>query len=205
MKIDPLEMEKKARHILIGNILVPRPIAFVSTISQEGILNLAPYAMFGLCSYTPTMVYISIDRKPDGSKKDTAVNIEQTGEYVVNMVVEEISEQMNITSDNFPYGTDEFRVTGLTPVASDLVKPPRVKESPVNLECRVTQIMEFGKPTVNCQMMLAEVLRVHIADHLIKDKDIDGEKYNVVGRMGLERFSRPEIFRMKLPRNFDCV
>jgi len=205
MIINPAEMEKKARHILVGNIIVPRPIALVSTISNDGDFNLAPYAMFGLCSYTPTMVYISIDRKPDGSQKDTAVNIEQNGEYVVNMVVEDIAQQMNLSSDNFPYGTDEFKVTGLTPTASEVVKPPRVKESPVNLECRVRQIAEFGHPRPNCQMMIAEVLRIHISDYLVKDGMLDSDRYNIIGRMGLEMFSRPDIFNMKLPRKFDCV
>lgn len=213
MKFDPSAMERRFRHRLIGNLLVPRPIALVSTISSNNIRNLAPYAMFGIISYNPTMVYITVDRRPGGSKKDTIINIEQTREFVVNMVVEEIGQQMNICSGHFPYGVDEFEKSGLTPIPSDLVKPFRVLESPVNFECRVTQILEFGKPQINAQMVLAEVLRFHVNDGLFEEDTIDYSKYRIVGRMGVDLggrrgvdlYTRADLFEIKSPQELDCV
>ena len=130
------------------------------------------------------MVYVSVGRRTDSSKKDTIINIEQTWEFVANLVVEEIIQQMNTASGYYPLEVSEFQITGLTPVPSDLVKPPRVLESPVNLECRVSQILEFRVSGAATQMVLGKVLRLHVDDSILTNGAVDLTKYHPVGRMG---------------------
>ena len=117
------------------------------------------------------------------------------------MVTEEIVQQMNIASDVYPPEVDEFQVSGLTPVPSDLVKPPRVKETPVTLECRVTQILPMGKPEITAEMVIGEVLRIHVRDDLWRDGTIDASRYNVIGRMGWGLYTRTtDLIRIEHPQ-----
>ena len=206
MKVDPAEITHSERHGLLGNLIIPRPIAFVSTISADGIFNLAPFSMFGLVCYHPATIYFTVSRwrnrkqmdRADGSMKDTRVNIGQTKEFVVNMVTEEIAQQMNTASGVYSPEVDEFQVSGLTPVPSDIVKVPRVKESPVNLECRTTQILEFGKPDITAEMVFGEILRIHIRDDVWGNGKIDADAYRVIGRMGWGRYTRTrDLFKIE--------
>ena len=146
MIIDPLEQSLKENHkIMIGSI-VPRPIAFVSTKSNDGILNLAPFSYFnGVCSNPPTIMFAPARRGYDGLAKDTLNNIQDTKEFVVNLVSEEISDQMVACSTDFENEVDEFEVSGLTPVDCIKVKPPRVGESKVSFECKLNTIVEKKK------------------------------------------------------------
>ena len=146
MIIDPLEQSLKENHkIMIGSI-VPRPIAFVSTKSNDGILNLAPFSYFnGVCSNPPTIMFAPARRGYDGLTKDTLNNIQDTEEFVVNLVSEEISDQMVACSTDFENEVDEFEVSGLTPVDCIKVKPPRVGESKVSFECKLNTIVEIGE------------------------------------------------------------
>ncbi|MFC1870487.1 flavin reductase family protein [Chloroflexota bacterium] len=208
MKIEPENLSRGERHRQLGNIFVPRPIAFISTISADGVFNLAPYSMSGIVTPHPATVFFTATRfhghsrqgREDGSKKDTLVNVEQTGEFAVNIVTEEIAQQMNITSDFYPPEMDEFQVSGLTPVPGDIVKAPRVKESPVNMECRLTQIIPLGKPDITSEMVIGEVLLIHVSDDLWRDGTIDANQYHVIGRMGWGLYTRThDLFRLEHP------
>ncbi len=159
--------------ILIGSV-VPRPIAFVSTISTGGAYNLAPFSFFNaICGEPPVVCFASGNRLPP---KDTLANVKATGEFVVNIVSEEIAEQMNACSGDYPAGVDEFAVSGLTPVASDLVRPPRVRESHVNMECRLMQIVEVSNRLRGASLVIGEVIRFHIDDSIVDNFRIDPEK-----------------------------
>jgi flavin reductase (DIM6/NTAB) family NADH-FMN oxidoreductase RutF len=175
--------------LMIGSI-VPRPIAFVSTISKDGIRNLAPFSFFnGVCS-NPPIVLFSTTIKKDGSHKDTLNNVEATKEFVVNIISEEIAEQMNTTSADFPPHVDEFAETKLTPIPSDLVKPPRVSECKIAMECKLVQIVKFGTGPGSGCTVFGEVLRFHIADELFDNYRIDPDKLRAIGRMGGPTYTR---------------
>ncbi len=201
MKIDPQNLTRRERHLFMGNLVVPRPIALVSTISKDGIPNLAPFSLFNVVCYHPVpVVFFTSQRRKGVSKKDTLVNIEQTQEFVINMVTEDIAEKMNVASADYPPEVDEFEVSGLTPVPGDLVKAPRVAESPINMECRLTQIVEFGKPDVTAEMILGEVLRVHVRDDLYREGVIDTASSHIIGRMGWGLYTRTrDLFEIQHP------
>ena len=173
--------------LLIGSI-VPRPIAFVSTLSPDGILNLAPFSFFNaVCANPPVVSFASGVRLPP---KDTLSNIRATGEFVVNIVTEEIAEKMNLTAGEYPAHVDEFAISGLTPLASDLVKPPRVSESPVNMECRLIQIVDVSTRPLGGSLVLGEVVRFHIDPGIMNNSRIDADKLQAIGRMGGNEYTR---------------
>ena len=147
MIIDPAKQPFDSNHkLMIGSIL-PRPIAFVSTKSKDGILNLAPFSYFnGVCSNPPTVMFAPARRGYDGLTKDTLNNIRDTEEFVVNIVSEQIAEPMVACATDFNKDVDEFEVSGLTPVDSIKVVPPRVKESKVSFECTLNTIVPVGEP-----------------------------------------------------------
>jgi flavin reductase (DIM6/NTAB) family NADH-FMN oxidoreductase RutF len=205
MKVDPVSLNVRERLIFMGSIVVPRPIAWITSVGKSGVVNLAPYSLFNLICYEPVpMVFVSPHRNDYGEKiriKDTLRNIEETKEFVVNMVTEETAEAMNISAGPYPPEVSEVALTGLTTVPSDEVQPPRIAESPVNLECRVTQIMNFGKDISAVSMIIAEILRVHVRDELYKDGMVDVSALHVIARMGYGRYTRTrEIFEMRTPQ-----
>jgi len=191
MVIDPrLEDPRNVYKILIGSIL-PRPIAFVSTISPEGIRNLAPFSFFtGISANPPVICFSPMIRSSDGQRKDTLRNIEATREFVVNIVSEDFAQQMNICSGEYPPEVDEFEKSGLTPIPSDLVKPPRVAESRVNYECRLHQIVEVSSQPLGGSIVLGEVVRFHVAEDLVEDFRIDPDRLRPIGRMGGTEYTR---------------
>src|ERR1700693_4316977 len=145
MTIDPGSEQAADIYKLMVGVIVPRPIAFVSTVSAAGIRNLAPFSFFtGISANPPVICFSPMIRGADGSRKDTLRNIEAVPEFVVNVVSEEFAEKMNICSTEFPADVDEFAMSGLTPIPSDLVKPPRVKESHINMEWRLLQIVDVS-------------------------------------------------------------
>jgi flavin reductase (DIM6/NTAB) family NADH-FMN oxidoreductase RutF len=185
---------------------VPRPIAFVSTIDAAGIRNLAPFSYFTACSSNPPVVcFCTSVRTGPRPYKDTLYNIEATGEFVVNIVSEEFAEQMNQCSADVPPEIDEYELSGLTPVASDLVKPPRVAESKVQMECRLHQIVRVSDQPGGGILVLGEVLRFHVHEALFDDPKadykIDPDKLNAIGRMGGPVYTRTrDRFEMQRPR-----
>jgi flavin reductase (DIM6/NTAB) family NADH-FMN oxidoreductase RutF len=191
MIINPPEHDYRNIYKLMIGAIVPRPIAFVSTLSREGILNLAPFSFFtGVSANPPVICFSPMIRSSDGNRKDTLNNIETTREFVVNIVSEDFAVQMNICSTEFPPEVDEFQQSGLTPISSDLVKAPRVKESKINLECRLLQVLHVSPKPLGGSLVLGEVLRFHIADELWDDYRIDPNKLRPIGRMGGPTYTR---------------
>lgn len=191
MIIDPQTLSHQDRYKLLNGSVVPRPIAFVSTMSAQGELNLAPFSFFNVVGSNPMSVVFSVMRRgPEAQKKDTLVNIEETGEYVVNVVTEALAERMNQTSADFPHGIDEFAEAGLTPTASVIVKPPRVAESPINMECKLIQTVEVGSGPGGATLIIGEVVRFHVWDDLYHEGRIDPDKLAAVGRMAGASYTR---------------
>jgi flavin reductase (DIM6/NTAB) family NADH-FMN oxidoreductase RutF len=176
--------------VLIGAI-VPRPIAFVSTISPEGIRNLAPFSFFTAISANPPVVCFCPTRRPGPEpRKDTLRNVTETREFVVNIVSEEIAQQMNMTSGDFAADVDEFEAAGLTPIPSDLVKPPRVAESHVHMECKLYLTLEISDLPGGGNLVIGEVVRLHVDDAYVDSFKIDADKLRAIGRMGGNSYVR---------------
>ena len=191
MIVDPGGTDPRNVYKLMIGTILPRPIAFVSTVSAQGVRNLAPFSFFtGVSANPPVIAFSPTVRPTDGRQKDTLNNIEATREFVVNIVSEEFAEKMNICSGEYPPEVDEFEVSGLTPVASDLVKPPRVAESKVNMECRLVQVVRVSEKPLGGSIVLGEIVRFHIEDALFEDFRIDPDKLRAIGRMGGNGYTR---------------
>ena len=174
--------------LLIGSI-VPRPIGFISTISPAGVHNLAPFSFFNaICGNPPVVCFACGTRSPE---KDTLANVRANGEFVVNIVSEEFAEQMNLTSGEYPAEVDEFKISGLTPVASEVVRPPYVAESRVNMECKLLQIVEVStRAPLGGTLVIGEVVRFHVDPAVMDNYRIDAEKLRAIGRMGGQDYTR---------------
>jgi flavin reductase (DIM6/NTAB) family NADH-FMN oxidoreductase RutF len=201
MIIDPETAGPQNVYKLLVGAVVPRPIAFVSSISAGGVLNLAPFSFFTVASANPpVVVFTPMVRGSDGSRKDTIQNIEATREFVVNVVSEDFGAKMNLCSGEYPPETDEFEVSGLTPVPSDLVKPPRVGESRFSMECRLVQAIHVSTKPLGGSLVLGEVLRFHVADELFSNFRIDPDVLRAIGRMGGPTYVRTtDRFDMERP------
>ena len=200
MKIDPSRLDWMDAHELLAGAVLPRPIAFVSTIGENGINNVAPFSFFSPISVKPAYVGFSIGRYRDGRKKDTLMNIEFSKDFVINVVTEELVEAMNQASKDYPPNVDEFKEAGLTPVRGDLVQSPMVAESPVNMECRLVKMLEFGEAPRITNFVIGEVLRVHIKNELWIDNKIKADRLRAVGRLGEELYCRTtDMFEKKRP------
>jgi flavin reductase (DIM6/NTAB) family NADH-FMN oxidoreductase RutF len=190
--IIPAETEIKDLHQFIVGAIAPRPIAFASTINENGQTNLAPYSFFNAFSSNPPILVFSSNRKVKGNTtKDTLHNVEKTGEVVINVVNYDIVQQMAIASVSYPSEVSEFDKSGLTPLPSRFVKPPRVKESPVQFECKVKEIITLGEHGGAGHLIICEVLCIHINEQVIDDKNrIDPHKLDLVGRLGRAYYVR---------------
>lgn len=202
MTIDPCDHDVRSIYKLMTGVIVPRPIAFVSTVSADGARNLAPFSFFaGVSADPPVICFCPMVRGSDGKRKDTLRNIEATREFVVNVVSEEIVKQMNICSGEYSPEVDEFALSGLTPVDSDLVKPPRVGEARVNMECRLRQIIPVSNKPLGASIVLGEILRFHVQDALFNDFKIDPDRLGAVGRMGGPTYTRTrDRFNLERPK-----
>lgn len=192
MTIDPSTRDPFDVYRLLAGSILPRPIAFVSTMNAAGALNLAPFSFFTVASSNPPILaFCPMVRGGDRPKKDTLVNIEATGEFVVNIVSEDFAAQMNLTAGEYPPDADEFQISGLTPIPSDLVKPPRVKESRVNMECKLYQLVPVSDKFLGGTIVLGEVVRFHVLDSMVNDiLEVDADQLNAIGRMGGPVYSR---------------
>lgn len=184
MKIDPKDLDWYHSHELLTNMVAPRPIAFVSTIGRDGVYNLAPYSYFTAICNSPMIIGFSQGRKKNGQKKDTLVNIERSKEFVIAVVTESIAEAMVKTARAYPIEVDEFREVGLTPARADRVKAPLLVESPINMECRLVQILEFGDAPRQNNFIIGEVVQVHIEDEFMADNALQPLKLKMIGRLG---------------------
>jgi flavin reductase (DIM6/NTAB) family NADH-FMN oxidoreductase RutF len=187
LSIDPAQCETRQVYKLMTGIIVPRPIALVSTVDAAGVLNLAPFSFFnGVGSAPPCVLFCPVIRAAhDGldPRKDTLRNVEETGEFVVNIVSDAIAAQANATSSEVPPEADEFALSGLTPVPSEAVRPPRVAESPAAMECKLMQVVFTGRSPGSGVVVIGEVVRFHIREDIFQDFRIDPERLDAVGRM----------------------
>ena len=190
--IDPKQTPTRDLHQFLLFSVAPRPIAFVSTVDAEGRPNLAPYSFFNAFSSNPPILVFSSNRRVENNTtKDTLANVRATGEVVINMVNYAIVRQMAVTSVQFESGVSEFGKAGLTPIASDLVRPFRVKESPVHLECRVQEVLTLGEHGGAGHLVICEVLRMHIDEGVVDERNrIDPHKIDLMGRMGRAYYVR---------------
>ncbi len=181
--IPPASMYK----LLVGSI-VPRPIGWISTISPDGVHNLAPFSFFNVASANPPHVlFCPMVRGTDGGRKDTLHNVRDTGEFVVNIVTQSIAEAMNLTATEFPADVDEFVVSGLTVAPSQTVKAPRVAESPIHFECRVAHMIDLGGGHV----VIGRVLHVHVDDRVLIGEDkIDVHALQPIGKLAGNAYTR---------------
>jgi flavin reductase (DIM6/NTAB) family NADH-FMN oxidoreductase RutF len=176
--------------LMIGSI-VPRPIALVSTVDERGVRNLAPFSYFTACSANPpVVVFCPIMRPVPPQAKDTLRNVIATREFVVNIVSEEFAERMNATSAQVLPEVDEFELSGLTPIPSERIKPARVAESHIHMECRLLQIVQVSDQPGGGSLVLGEVLRFHVRHDLIENFRIDPDKLHAIGRMAGSTYVR---------------
>lgn len=173
---DPAELGGAATYHLVNAMVVPRPIAWVSTLSEAGVPNIAPHSYFTVASPRPPIVCFS-----SGGEKDTLRNLRHTDDFVINIVSEELAEPMNITAADFPPAESEFAATGLTPAPSERVQSPRLLESPVSFECTVERELEIGDAPNT--LVFGEIVYVHVAEHVLVDGRIDVSKVRPVGRL----------------------
>jgi flavin reductase (DIM6/NTAB) family NADH-FMN oxidoreductase RutF len=202
MIVDPAASSLQDIERLMISVILPRPIAFVSTISPEGVANLAPFSYFtAVCPKPPVICFAAGIRGRDGAKKDTLRNIEATGEFVVNVVSEDFAAQMVQCSGDYPPDVSEFGVSGLTPIASDLVAPPRVKESRIHMECRLLQVVTVSDEPGGGSLIMGTVLRFHVDDAVTSEGRVDPGKLRPVGRMGGINYVRTtDLFGMARPK-----
>ena len=193
MIVDPGSTDHSSVYKLLIGSVVPRPIAFVSTISTEGAFNAAPFSFFTVASSNPPVVVFTVgNRKTPDPRKDTLRNITTARDFVVNIVSEEFGPKMNLCAGDYPPEVDEFEVSGLTPVPSDLVKAPRVAESHINMECRLLYTISMSNLINGGNLVLGEVVRFHIDDGYFNNFRIDQDKLRAIGRMAGNSYTRTQ-------------
>jgi flavin reductase (DIM6/NTAB) family NADH-FMN oxidoreductase RutF len=182
MRFDLAELSATERYKLLGGLVVPRPIALVTTQSQDGRVNAAPFSFFNVFAEEPPLVVLGIGIGPLGGSKDTTVNIRERGEFVINLVDEPIAESMNLCAIDFPPEISEIEVAGLDLAPSDEVAPPRIAQAPVNLECRRYVTLEVARERY---LVIGEVLVVHVRDGLVDAATlrVDRDAYAPIGRL----------------------
>lgn len=192
--IDPATFDKVRFSRLLTGAVAPRPIAFVSSINQTGQINLSPYSFFNVFSYRPPILIFSVSRRMrDNTVKDTLENVLEIPEVVINIVNYSLVEQMSLTSTEYESGINEFEKAGLSSVASQRVKPPRVKESPVAFECRVNQVVPLGETGGAGNLVICEVVLAHFAEKLFDEhQSIDPVRLDAVARLGGNWYARAD-------------
>jgi flavin reductase (DIM6/NTAB) family NADH-FMN oxidoreductase RutF len=184
--IDPAGYDPRDIYKLMTGIIVPRPVALISSIDAQGVPNLAPFSFFsGVGSNPPTVLFCPTLRRAAGeaARKDTLRNVEETQEFVVNVVSEAIAGAANITAAEVAPEVDEFQLSGLTPLPSEVVRPARVAESPAQMECRLMQVIYTGRASGSGVIVLGEVVRFHVRKDLLSEFRVDPVGLNAVGRM----------------------
>lgn len=189
MQIDFSNLAPVEAYRWLASTITPRPIAWVSTVSLEGVSNLAPFSFFQVISSDPATLLINVGLK-DGVLKDTARNARDTGELVVQLVSADQAEAMNASAAALDHGVSEFEHCSIASEPSSHIKPPRVAGAPVAFECRVAQILPYPEQAPNCQLIFAEVLVAHIDDSVLDGSGrIDAARLDVVGRLGGSHYS----------------
>ncbi|HYG75837.1 MAG TPA: flavin reductase family protein [Planctomycetota bacterium] len=201
MIIDPAATAPRDLYRHLISLVTPRPIAWVSTISPRGIPNLAPFSFFnGIGANPPSVLFCPVNHR-DGSKKDTLINVEAIGDFVVNIVPYSLAVAMNETSAEVPYEVNEFERAKLTAEPAKHVKSPRVKESPVHLECVLHQVIPVGQGALGANVVIGRIVWIEIADSVLDPKgQIDPRKLDTIGRMGGSLYARTtDLFDLPRP------
>ena len=189
---------------ILQYVIAPRPICFASTINQKGEINLSPFSYFNIFSVQPPICIFSPSRRlRDNTTKHTLDNINEVAECVINIVSYEMVAQTSLASCEYPQGVNEFVKAGFTMLPSDVVKPPRVAESPVQLECRINQVIPLGEKAGSGNLVIAEILRIHISESILDDKvNIDQTALDLVARLGgnwYARINKDSLFQLDKP------
>jgi flavin reductase (DIM6/NTAB) family NADH-FMN oxidoreductase RutF len=198
MHINPQAGEKKTNYNIIRNLVIPRPIFLISTVNEAGLVNVAPFSFFGVVSAQPPVIGISIGSR-QGRDKDTMANARKSKELVANLVSEAMQKGMMISAMDFPSNESEVTPSGLTTLPSRIVHPPRIAESPAQMECKVSEILEFGRGAERRNFVIAEVVMFHVKDEFIRDDGLpDHRQFNILGRLGDDYYwGRKGSFEMK--------
>ena len=208
MDIRPSELAHNDFYRLLLGAVAPRPIAWVSTVSATGQLNLAPFSFFNaICAKPPLLAFApgtrlrTVGETTRGEPKDTLRNVRETGEFVVNVVTYEVAEAMNLSSGEYDSSVNEFELAKVTPHASQKVKSPRVEESAVSFECKVYQILDFSSPPHGGSLVIGEIVSIHIDEKHLKDGHLDANSLDLIGRMGGNQYCRTtQRFEMTRPK-----
>lgn len=201
MRLDLTQLPSRQAYRWLTSTILPRPIAWVSTLSRDGKTNLAPFSFFqGVTSAPPSLLFIPANTR-DGSKKDTIRNLEEIPEFVVNSVPFSLAEKMNATSATLPYGESEFSKFGVDAAPSTVVRPPRVADAPISFECRVHSIIPVGEGPAAANVVIGLILQVHAKDDVLgTDGFPDPAKLDLIGRMGGSTYTRTtERFDLERP------
>lgn len=192
LSVNPNEIATPDLHQYLIGAVAPRPIAFVSSISTDGVVNVAPYSFFNVFGSNPPIAVFSSNRRVrDNSTKDTYQNVMESREVVINMVNYDMVYQMALASVEYDSGISEFEKSGLTPIPSDLVKPPRVAESPVQFECHVEQIIPTGDKGGAATLFVCRIIRLHLDENILDaNSRIDPQKADLMARMGRAFYCR---------------
>jgi flavin reductase (DIM6/NTAB) family NADH-FMN oxidoreductase RutF len=202
VEINPADIHHRDLYKLMIGAIVPRPIAWVSTVSPDGIPNLAPFSFFnGVASNPPSLVFSVSYRESDHQPKDTLANVRASSEFVVNMVTEPLAAAMNVTAGEYPPEVDEFQRAGLTPVPAVRVSAPRVAESPVQFECRLNQIVPIGEGPGSANLVIGTIVYIHVAEAIYREPyKIDIAAYQPVGRLAGASYARiNDLFDLQRP------
>ncbi len=201
MELDVNSMRWQDVYRVMVNAVVPRPIGWISTVSENGTVNLAPFSFFNaICGNPPHVLWCAARRGRDSSTKDSYQNIKQTGEFVVNIVTCALAEKMNLTSAELDAEIDEFEMAGLTKAPSVRVTPPRIAESPVHFECQVTQVVDVSEEPGGASVVIGRILYLHVDDAVLTDGLIDVHKIDPLARLGGNAYARlGEVFQMARP------
>ena len=202
--IDPNTIPSHHLHRALLSAIAPRPIAFASTVDGLGKANLSPFSCFNVFGVNPSTLIFSPSRSGRSNElKDTYLNVKEVPEVVINVVTYSMVEQMNLASTEFPRGVNEFYKSGFTPIQSERIKPFRVKESPVQVECKVREVVETGTGAGSANLIICEVLLIHVDDKMLdKSGLIDSRKLDLVGRMGADYYIRASgraLFSLEKP------
>jgi len=208
MDFTPSQLAHREMYGMLVGAVVPRPIAWVSSISASGQPNLAPFSFFNaVCAKPPLLVFapgMRFSKKTTatgGEAKDTLRNVRETGEFVVNLVSFELGEAMNLTSGDYDHSINEFELAKVAAVPSKVVRPPRVAESPVSFECKLYQIIDFNPGPEGGSLVIGEIVSVHIDERYLKDGRFDRNALDLIGRMGGMQYTRTnERFEMIRPK-----
>ena len=193
MEIDLSTLPAREAHDLMTSALIPRPIAWVSSVSAQGHINLAPFSFFSGITWSPATLGFSVVNPTDGSRKDTIRNIEETKNFVVNMVSQDLASRMVETSATLPHGVNEAQKSGVPLIQSTVVVAPRVEEARVAFECALDRIVTVGKGAYAGNLVLGTILLVHIKDELLEPgKTVDPFRFDVIGRLSGTRYCRTE-------------